>query len=433
MDKSISSKIAEKLKLLHLSALVYSFGESLAGGQAIGSSFVSILAIELGATPIQMGLFHSINLSVKSLPQVIWGYLSDRFGKRVPFIVIGGIGFSLLWFPMIFAKNPFNLLILLAIQAAFFSIRMPSWTSLIGDIAPASQRGKITARINWYITLSSLIAILISGYIMLNISGSLRSIYFIPFSLATILGIIGTLIVLLIKEEPKNKMVKENITPSNIGGFLREILNEKDFLKYTVVSLFSNLSMVMLLPIISLITIKVLNVNKLIFALYGVIRCLSLLFSQKWLGKVTDVAGRKQLIFIQRVCYIIIPSLFILVPNPFFLFIPYAILGVLHAITATTCQSYLFDVCPSHRRGSYISIYSLIQGIGFFISSLLGGFLVEVFSNSMSFIGAIRLVCIITTIARIPSALAFLTLREKRTYKSTLQEEFKQLFIKNGE
>lgn len=421
--------VKERLRILYVSSLIRSFGESLASSQGVGTSFISMFTVELGATPSQLGWFYSIQISARSMLQLIWGLLSDKMGRRVPFIVLGGLGVSLLWFPMLFIRSPTTLLLLLAIQAVFYSVFTPNWMSLIGDIAPKSSRGVITANISLYTNISGLIATFVSGFIMMNIIGSLKDVYFIPFSAATIFGVIGILITLLVKEEPNKKGTsRKAIKINDVIDVIKNISNERDFLKYTIVSLLSSMVMVMLLPVMSIMTIKILKVEKLTFALYGVIRCITLLFSQSWLGKVTDLAGRKQLLIIQRLCYITIPSLFVFAPNGIFIFIPYAILGFLHAINATAHQSYLLDMCPQEQRGSFIAVYGLIEGIGSFCSSLFGGYLIDIFSKSLSLIGALRIVAIITTIARVPTAFLFMTLREKRTYPSTITDEIKKIF-----
>lgn len=54
------------------------------------SPFIPIYAIELGASPIEIGILYSLsNLSLNFF-QVIWGYLSDRLIKYVMFIILGG-------------------------------------------------------------------------------------------------------------------------------------------------------------------------------------------------------------------------------------------------------------------------------------------------------------------------------------------------------
>jgi MFS family permease len=418
----VAQDLKKRLRLLYQSALVYAFGENFAGGQTVGASFVNMYTVELGASPTEIGMFHSITTSIQSILQLLWGRLSDKASRRIPFIVLGGIGYSLLWIPILYAPSPMVLLGFLALQAFFASIRLPTWTSLVGDLAPKTSRGTITANVSFFTTLAGLFAILLSGFIMFYSSGSLTDIYFIPFMAAAVFGVLGTLSVLFMKEDKK-----EATRSMGVMQLVRSIGVNREFQKYTVISLMSNTALVLLLPIISLMTVSVLKVDKLTFALYGVVRCVSLLVSQRWIGRITDLTGRRQLMFIQRLLYILVPGLVVLAPDKYFVFVAYVLLGVLHAIEATANQAYLLDVSPAEERGSFISVFNAIQGVGMFASTLLSGYLIESFSRTMSLIDALKAVALITTVLRVPTAIAYLALKEPRSYPTTIGAEIRKL------
>ena len=419
-----------RLNSLYTSALIFSFGENFAGGKTVGASFLNMFTVEMGATPTQLGLFHSITISIQSVFQILWGRLSDKIGKRIPLIVIGGLGYSILWVFILFSSTPNVLLGLLVVQAFFASIRLPNWTSLVGDLSPTDQRGVITANISYVSTIAGLGSIITAGIIMFYSAGSLINIYAIPFFAATIFGVIGTLFLLRINESKSNRLEKGEIRSSQIREFFNKLNKNKDFLKYLIVASASNTALVILLPVISIMTIRILNVDKITFAMYGVVRSLSMLVFQKRLGKIVDIAGRKQLMILQRIIYVIIPGLIVIAPNKYFIFIPYLILGVLHAIEGTANLSYLLDVTPHEGRGGFISIFNAIQGIGTFVSSLIGGILIELLSNRTSILQALRIVAIITTLLRIPTAFAYFSLKEIGNYPSNLLiEAQKRLFL----
>jgi len=413
--------IRKKLNILYISTLIYSFGENLAGGQSVGSSFIGMYIVEAGATPTQIGLFHSITISVRSLLQIIWGRISDISNRRVLFVEVGGIGASLMWIPILYTQNSSLLLVLLTVQAMFISMRLPTWTALIGDIAPIDDRGKITANINLYITISGLAATLIAGYIMINQIGPLSKIYAIPFTAAALFGVIGSLALLPLKEPKQKKTDRKD--GNGLKYFLGQVADNRDFTKFTIISLLSNMSLVILLPIISLTLIRIHHVDKMMYALYGVVRCIPLLIFQRKIGHLTDTTGRKHLIMIQRFLYIFVPLMFVHVPSAVYFTIPYLLIGLLHAIQATANQSYLFDLCPPDRRGSFISFFNMVQGLGMFISSFISGCLIEYFTTRQGLVTGLRTVAYISTIARIPTFYLYSKIKEKRDYQSTLYRE----------
>jgi MFS family permease len=89
--------------------------------------FMSAYAVELGASSSEMGLFQSLTNLSNNVMQVFWGKLSDRLGKRILFIVLGGLIISAFWIPMMFVTNARQLIILIAIQTLLGSMATPAW------------------------------------------------------------------------------------------------------------------------------------------------------------------------------------------------------------------------------------------------------------------------------------------------------------------
>ena len=113
------------LKPLYARSVVNSLGLGMV------NPFLSPYAVELGASSSEMGWFQSLSNLSNNVMQVIWGELSDRFGRRVPFIVLGGVITAVLWFPMIFVANATQLIFLIAIQALLGSMATPAWTASV--------------------------------------------------------------------------------------------------------------------------------------------------------------------------------------------------------------------------------------------------------------------------------------------------------------
>ncbi|MDI6847799.1 MAG: MFS transporter, partial [Candidatus Bathyarchaeia archaeon] len=161
---------------------------------------MSAYAVELGASSSEMGWFQSLTNLSNNVMQVFWGKLSDRLGKRISFIVLGGLIISALWIPMMFVTNASQLIILIAIQALLGSMATPAWTALIGDLVPSLRLGRASAAINLWASVGSLIATLVSGIIMVSIGETLQEMFFIPFTVAVICGFISSFVMLSAKE-----------------------------------------------------------------------------------------------------------------------------------------------------------------------------------------------------------------------------------------
>lgn len=131
--------IKSDLKPLYIRSVVNSLGTGMI------NPFMGVYTVQLGASPSEMGWFRSITSLSNNVMQVFWGELSDRFGRRIPFIVLGGIIIAVLWIPMMFVTSASQLIILIAIQALLGSMATPTWTALIGDLVPSLRLGRVSA------------------------------------------------------------------------------------------------------------------------------------------------------------------------------------------------------------------------------------------------------------------------------------------------
>jgi MFS family permease len=78
-------KTEANLKSLYTRSVV----NSLSSGMV--NPFMGAYAVKLGASPSLMGWFRSSSNISNNVMQVIWGRLSDRLRKRIPFIILGGL------------------------------------------------------------------------------------------------------------------------------------------------------------------------------------------------------------------------------------------------------------------------------------------------------------------------------------------------------
>jgi MFS family permease len=78
-------KTEANLKSLYTRSVV----NSLSSGMV--NPFTGAYAVKLGASPSLMGWFQSSSNISNNVMQVIWGRLSDRLRKRIPFIILSGL------------------------------------------------------------------------------------------------------------------------------------------------------------------------------------------------------------------------------------------------------------------------------------------------------------------------------------------------------
>lgn len=97
-----------------------------------------------------------------ALLEAPFGYLSDKFGKKL-FIVLGGILTSLVSLSYTLVKTASELYLLEFLSGTATSMQTPAIQSLISEITPKKKKGKIFGIFNSSVNLTYGIASLFSG------------------------------------------------------------------------------------------------------------------------------------------------------------------------------------------------------------------------------------------------------------------------------
>jgi len=405
--KILEDKKEAGLKPLYTRSVV----NSLSGGMV--NSFVGVYAVELGASPSQMGWFQSSTNISNNLMQVFWGGLSDKTKRRIPFIVFGSVTLSTLWVPMIFVTNANQLIAILAIQALVGSMATPAWTALIGDLVPALNLGKANASINFWASIGSAIATLASGILMSSIGGTLKQIFFIPLLVATVTGIASSVIMLEIKERKNGEKLnlKESLT-SDIFNIIAYARKTPSFLKYCYVVGTFEFFMSIAWPLFSLTQVKVLNASMLQIALLSVVQSIITIAFQGWAGRLADTVGRRPLIVFFRFSLVTVPLFYAIAPNINTLIVVGIFWGFAQALGSASVTAYLLDVTPQEYRGSFTAIFNLTIGVVTFFGSLIGGYLSDYMVSLFGLITGLQIVYLISMVGRGIGATLHLKLEE---------------------
>ena len=406
-NKPTQDKKEADLKPLYTRSVV----NSLSGGMV--NPFMSVYAVELGASSSDMGWFQSSTNIANNLMQVFWGRLSDRSKRRIPFIVFGGLTLSILWIPMIFVTNATQLIALLAIQALVGSMATPAWTALIGDLVPHLKLGKANASINLWASIGGVVATLASGIFMVSINGTLQQIFFIPLIVASVSGITSALIMLKIKENKNGEKLnlKQNLT-SDIFNIMKHARKTPSFVKYCYVVGTFEFSMSIAWPLFSITQVKILHASLFHIALLSIVQSIITILFQGWAGRLADTAGRKPLVTFFRFALVTVPLAYALVPDINVLIAVGVFWGFAQALGSASVTAYLLDVSPQEYRGSFIAIFNLILGVVTFFGSLIGGYLADYTIGAFGLAVGLQIVYLISVVGRGIGATLHLTLEE---------------------
>jgi MFS family permease len=422
MEERTSASANEDLKPLYARSLLSSFGSGAAG------PFMDVYALKLGASASDMGWFESIINFSPNVFQLPWGKLSDKVGRRVPFLVVGSLVSSILWIPMLFVASARQLILLMAVQAIIGSMVIPAWAALIGEVVSASTRGMAASSINLWATVGSLFSTLLSGYIMITIVETTKQIFLIPFLIAAVCGIVASFMPLFIKERKSSRKEVGGSVIFGIFDVVKQMKYAPDFSRYCLVSALFGFFMSISWPLLSITRVRILGLSMFEIALLSVTTSLVTTVLQPWFGRLLDRVGRKPLMTISRAMLILVPIFYAFSPNFYYLLFLHGITGLSQAFGTAALFAYLLDVAPEKHRGSFAALYNLVNGSALFAGSLLSGYLSDYLAVFFGTVLSMQIVYAVSAFGRGFGALAFTTLREPYKYPSTLKEELRKPF-----
>lgn len=392
--------------------IIYVTAGLIAFSGGLYQPYLNIYAVEIGATYSEMGIITSVNNAAPAILQPIWGTLSDKKGKRKPFIFLGYFAGSTLIFLFLLAKDPMLFALFLATHFIVLSASTPAWNALLGKIIPEKVRGKVLGKVNSIAFAGRVFATAIAGIIMTWILGqTLESQYAFAFIAAAFFGILGSLFILKFKEPVENG---GTLLYRGLKTSLREAFKNGYFRRLCSLEALFGMAMSMSWPYFSVVMVRKLEASKFEIAVASIIFGATASLSQFYLGKIVDRFGRKPVIVVSRILLPLYPFLFILSQNMCYVYLANFIGGVSNGLSMVAISAYILDISQEHERGTYFATYNTLYGLATFVGSIFSGYLGMFFQMFQSEIQALNTVLSISVIMRTITAMLYLTLKETK-------------------
>ncbi len=393
-------------------------------GKGFADPYMPYLAISLGATPAQLGWLQAFVNLFPAVMQVPWGKLSDFFGRRIPFLIVGGVLSFALYFFMVGAMDAWQLTILVAIQMFVGSMMIPTWSALVGDVTTVKNRGSVMGKFFAASSLASLIGTLLAGALIPE-AGTIMQRFSIPFFIAGASGIVGSLILYQIYET-KRRLYASPRTLFKFGLrsfiFISDLKENVYFRNLVVLNTTFNFIMSIIWPILMLTYVEVLHATALEIGVMAVISTGATLFFQTKVGKLLDVIGPMPQILISRLAFISVPIVYALATQVWHIYALNAALGFASAMANVAFFAYILDVAPEEKKGEYFAVYNTLIGVATFFGSIIGGYLALYFLDYFGgdWVLGLGMVYAVSAVGRAACALWFFKLRDPVKYPDTL-------------
>ena len=327
------------------------------------------LSIVLGAGKEAIGLIEGVADSIASLLDIVFGYWSDRLGKRKEF-AIAGYGFSsVLKAGLVFVNSWPQVLIIRGLERVGKSIRTSPRDAIIAASTEENARGKAFGFHRMMDTSGAILGPIIA-YFVLSALGNTEAGFRTIFTAAIVPAFLAVAALALFVRAPKNKEPERKARP----GFWRSLsMLDGKYKRYLAVSCLFSLAYFSF----ALLIVRANDVGitpetvLLVYALYNVVYALS----SVPVGMLSDRMPRHFVIAGSFLLYGAICVGFIFAGSLWQVAALFALYGVFVAADDSVNKAYISDMTKDSVRGTALGAYNTAVGAVYLPANALFGLL----------------------------------------------------------
>ncbi len=378
---------------------------------AIGNFSTSIVAsysvpyaLLLNASNAEIGLMNSLQSLAGLLSQIPGARLARSMPRKRIWLLCSAIS-RIMLIPLVFvafisgSSAVWILIISLSAFSFFTSMKIPAWSSMMGDIVPPGIRGKFFGKRNMLIGLAGIAATLSAGF-MVQCSG-----FPAVFAFAIVVSSASLAFTSAIREPPMNAGIRYRYRMNfNLCDFLYSIKRNIAFAKFTAYLAFANFAVNVAAPFIAVYMIRELDIGYGWFAVVVTIGALSQIISHRHWGAAIDRFGSRKILIISGMLICFIPFGYMLSSGIAHLIIVKVFEGFAWGAFDLVCFNYLLAVTPSEKRPGYVANHNVIIGMGTVLGALSGGLMAQgLQSSEFLFLQGLQIVFFISFFLRLLS------------------------------
>ena len=351
-------------------------------GIAFVVPFLPVLASELGATGVALGLIMAAFSISSSVTQPLAGYFSDKLGRK-RFLALGMAIYSIGGFLYVAGSSVTDIVLVRFLQGIggglIFSVSM----AYMGDLAPKGYEGRYMGIYN---------VVLFSGFGLGPIIGGVLKDMFgmnMPFYGMGILSAIACVLVMLLLPESRAKVSQiEDRAPLTV---FMAIIRQKRMQGVMVMRLAVTLSMVPSFVFLPVLMAEEMGSSGIQIGLAITVRTVVSAALQYPFGWVADHYNRVYITIISVLGMAAVVSLIGLSTQFWHVVILFALLGINEALFLPANTAMMLESGRSNGMGSTMGMLNTTMTMGVFIGSLCAGLLVDAvgFKGAFLTVGAI--------------------------------------------
>ncbi len=350
-----------------------------------GGAFLTGLALHLGANDFEIGLLGAIPF-LAQVVQLASAYLVYLTGKRKDITVRSLMIARQAWWillPLPFIRGDWRLGLLLGVVIVSNIATMmgtAAWMSWLADLVPDRIRGRFFGFRSGIIAIATITSTLVGGVILDYFKG--RNLeghgFTIIIGIGCIFGLIG---IMQMKRLPDKPLPQKKTTFG--WAFILEPLRDKTYQMLIRVFFVWNFACGISAAFFAAHMLTNLKMSFTQISLYASISSIAAVLLNKPWGIMVDRFGSKPIIVFCAMGISMVPLLWWF-PRPGHLWI-LLFEAIYSGALWTGFNLAAFNIpianSPRERRTSYLAVFSVITGLGFFIASVLGGALAQNWRN----------------------------------------------------
>ena len=336
----------------------------------ISTSMLPLYVHERGGSPLEVGLIFTIFAGINFFSNLFWGVVSDFFGKRKVFIVLGMAFMVPIFLLMSVQKEIFLLILLRGSTAIFKGAIVPCTWALVSDISPPRKVGR---------NMGVLSSIEMAGFALGPALGGLitdRLGFAILWIFVAAVCLVGSLVFLFFGSD--SPTIKSNPKKS----LFRALKKRESFSKILVLCISFLVFLFgwsLLGPNLNVFLFDDIGLSRTMVGMVFLIGTGAATLIQPIIGSYSDKYGRK--------LFLILGALSLTFGNIVLFFAQNLSLVLLAQILISNYNifqfigsAYISDVVPKKEKGTMLGIFGSMGSLSRSLGAIVGGYIITITS-----------------------------------------------------
>ena len=348
-------------------------------------TFLSIFILDLGGSALHVGLLAFVPGLASTFMQMAWGRLGDKIGFSWRTVSVGFFMTSLLSIPVLMSQKPWELILASSFQALVGSMLEVATTVRFAEVLEPSKRARFMGIYNPLGFAGNIFGSFAAGILIPRIG------YQYTFLGYTIINLFIFLLILNTLSSPSDskysfftllRMALAELRAS-LGNLPKVFKEGGAYTDWCIGMSVRGFGIALFGPVSTIYLVNILKATKPQIGTFNSIAFAVRLAGGPPLGVVVDKQGPKRVMIMGMMLALLHPLIFNIAPEVAYLLPVYALSGLYWAFINSSWFAWQMNLIPK-KRGLYTGFLGFINGLSWAFGPLLGGFLGDTVSLTIS-------------------------------------------------